>query len=286
MSQVSASDWNPLVSTLQSVLSGWGAPASYSSYAVDNTREVNHLDWNAVVADINTGYTHITGSNSSLSTVATGTRITQANLTNASAAVTYINTNRYTAAPASYTLQTVYDSGTVVWSPWSSYYSVTWKLDWASATQYTRYWNNGGYVQLNFGPNSYTDGWSGEIIKLMNNMGTLVITPTSCYQSGQTWSGTVGFQGALNASTGGSTWLSLTNPDTSYTADYMTIAYQPNNTFGSASSANVTWAIYNGRTTLGGASNSINGNVRARFYDNYVHYNMAGGVTVASSSQA
>lgn len=283
MSQVSASDWNPLVSTLQTVLSSWGN--SYSSYAVDNTRKVNHLDWNAVVADINTGYTHITGSASSLATVVTGTRITQANLTNASAAVSYINTNRYAAAPASYTLATVYDSGTLAWSPWSSYYSVTWTLNWGSATQYTRFWNNGGYLELNFGPNSYSDAWSGEIIKLMANMGTLVMTPTTCYQSGQTWSGTVGFQGALNASTGGSTWLSLSNPDTSYTADYMTIAYQPNSTFGSASSANVTWAIYNGRTTLGGAPNSINGNVRARFYTYYNTYNLSS-VTVASSTQA
>ena len=283
MSQVSASDWNPLVSSLQTVLSSYGG--TYSSYAVDNTRKVDHADWNAMVADINKGYTHIYGSNSSLSTVATGTRITQANLTNAAAAVNNIVTNRYAASAPSYTLSTVYDSGSLAFSPWSSYYTVTWTLDWGSALQYQLFWNNGGYLELGFGPVTYSDAWSGEIMKLMTNMGYLVMGPDRCYQNGQTWSGSLGFQGALNASTSGSTWLYLANPDASYTADYMTIVYKPNNIYGFASSAQVTWAIYNGRTTLGGAPNTINGSIRGRFYTYYNTYNLSS-VTVASSSQA
>ena len=284
MSQVSASDWNPLVSSLQTVLSSWGG--TYSSYAVDNTRKVDHADWNAMVADINKGYTHISGSNSSLSTVATGTRITQANLTNAAAAVNYIVTNRYYAAAASYTLSTLYDSGTLAFSPWSSYYTVTWNLNWGSALQYQLFWNNGGYLEMNFGPNTYSDAWSGEIMKLMANMGNLVMGPDRCYQNGQTWSGSLGFQGALNASTSGSTWLYLANPDASYTADYMTIVYKPNNIYGFASSAQLTWAIYNGRTTLGGAPNTINGSIRGRIFTYYNTYNLAGGILVGTSSQA
>jgi hypothetical protein len=283
MSQVSHNDWNPLVSNLQTVLSSWGD--TYSSYAVATGNTVNHADWNAVVADINKGYTHIYNSNSSLSTVAAGTRITQANLTNAAAAVSSINTNRYAAYAGAYTLATVYDSGSVAFAPWSSYYTITWTVDWGSALQYQLFWNRGGYLELYFGPNSYSDAWSGEIMKLLANMGILVMTPQTCYQSGQAWSGTVGFQGALNASTGGSTWLYLGDPDANYTADYMTIVYKPNNIYGFASSAQVTLAIYNGRTTLGGAPNSINGSVRARFYTYYNTYNLSS-VTVASSSQA
>lgn len=281
MSQISASDWNPLVSTIQGILNAWGQ--SYSSYAVDNTRKVNHSDWNALVTDINSCYTHITGSGSSLSTVATGTRITQANLTNASAAVTYINSNRYVSSAL--TNNTVYDSGVSTFSPWSSYWSATFNVSWASSTAYQRFFNSGGDLYLNFSMTG-TDNWSQEIANLGNNAGAIAISATTTKQQGQTWTGSYGFSGALNLSSGSSNnWLNLPNPDTYYTSDNLVINITPNGSYATATGWTVTVTFTNGRSTLGGAPNTINGTVRMVATQQYALGNTISSFSFSSSSQ-
>jgi hypothetical protein len=263
-------------------MTSWGV--GYSSYAVATGNTVNHNDFNALVSDINVCYQHIYGTNSSISTVAQGTRISQAYLTNASAAVSNIVTNRYAATSSIRTQVTFYDSGNVPVGPFNSYWTVQWTVNWGSSSAYQLFWNNGGYFEFATGGGGGSNGQSVEIGKLFQNMGVLVMTANSCYQSGQTWTGTIYFQGALNAASGGSTWLYLSNPDSSYTADYMTVAYTPNGTFTSASSAVVTLAVYNGRTTLGGAPNTILTSGEGVFYLNYVNGHSLSSITLTSQT--
>jgi hypothetical protein len=283
MSQISHSDWNPLVSTIQTILGGWGQ--SYSSYAVATGNTVNHADWNALVSDINKCYTHITGSNSSLSTVATGTRITQANLTNASAAVTYINSNQYSIASSQYTQNTLYNSGSVGWSGWTSAYTAGFTVDWGSAANYNHFFNAGGVIFLSFSSTG-TNAWSQEISNVANYAGTIAMSANSSYQTGQTWSGSFGPNGALNLSGGNlNQWIRVNDPDTNYTADNLQIQITPNGSYNNASSWQVNVIFTNGRTTIGGAPNTINGTIQMIASQRYPYSSSISSFTSQGSTQ-
>jgi len=282
MSQISHSDWNPLVSSVQGVLTGWGQ--THSSYAVATGNTVNHADWNALVADINKCYTHITGSNSSLSTVVTGTRITQANLTNASAAVTYINTNQYSIASTQYTQNTLYDSGYQTFSPWQNYYIANYNINWSSFASYNQFWNAGGGFYINLSGISSGSSQSQSWVDLFANMGAFYVLPTSIGQQGQTWSGTYpgGNVGPLNGfNTTPTTYFQLYNQDTNYTANYLQIQFNTNGT-----QLQMSIILQDAHAGIAGGYDYVDGQARLVVTQRYPFGNPIQSLNVASQSQS
>jgi len=282
MSQISHSDWNPLVSSVQGVLTGWGQ--THSSYAVATGNTVNHADWNALVADINKCYTHITGSNSSLSTVATGTKITQANLTNASATVTYINSNQYSIASSQYTQNTLYDSGYQAFSPWSNYYIANYNINWSSFASYNQFWNAGGGFYINLSMTSSGTSQSQSWVDLFANMGAFYVLPTSIGQQGQTWSGSFpqGTVGPLNGfSTTQLPYFRLFGQDSNYTNNYIQIAFNTNGT-----QLQMQILLQDQHVGIAGGFDQVTGNARLVVTQRYPYSNPIQSFTVAGQSQS
>jgi hypothetical protein len=261
MAQIYASDWNPLVISLHSILLGWGQ--SYSSYAVTtNTTPINHLDYNAVIADINACYTHITGSNSALTTVPAGTQITQARLTNASAAVSYITSNRYKASVSQLTQSVIYNSGNVAYSPWSNYYSATFTLTWTDNTTFKRFFDGGGGFFVNLtgtaGGTSQGQSW----VDLLTNSGALALTRDSSYQQGQTWNGTFGFSGASNIASIPQAWFVNTGLDANYTSNTLTINVTGNGDYNSCTQMTFQVYLSDAHTATGGGPDTVTGSIQ------------------------
>jgi hypothetical protein len=194
MGQILASDWNNLQTTIANVL---GAPSgtvgwnrTVSSAQVSGRIYGSH--WNALRTDVNTCALHITGGNSLLTTRDNTYQITQSDLTAMTSNVNYAYTNRLTAANTQLTqaLNLSADSGTI---SWSSQFIATGYTSWANATQFKLFWNSGGNLQYSvsrYGGSAtpQNSAWSS----LLTSIGSIVLGPTSIYQSGNTATGTLG----------------------------------------------------------------------------------------------
>ncbi len=237
MATITNEDWNPVQSKIASVtgtpdgtINDLGYNVSPTSAQVPDLQVITGAQWNALRTDVNRCYTLQTGSNSDLTTRGTADKITQADLTTMSARVDTAYNNRGSVSTGQ--LTTVNKGGYSFSGGWSSSVGGTGSISWANNATYRGFWNAGGRIILSFSrtggsANSQKQAWTN----LCSNSGSLVLTRTGMFQSGQTWNGV--FENSWN--TGGAYGQRTVTPysrsfyilaqDTNYTANYIEVFF-------------------------------------------------------------
>lgn len=235
-----ATDWNPLQTTIKSVIgtpsattTDLGYNTSVASSQVSTGTVITGAEWNTLRTDIDVAYTLQTGSASGLTTRTTTDIITQADFTAISGKVDTALTNKGTASLGQLTY-TAYSplNSTAAWTA-DSHADVT--FTWSDNNKFRGFWNAGGRIVFTASrsggsANSQNQGWTN----VLTNMGTITLTRTSFGQSGQTWNGTVTTNYGTGMYGGGIT-TALTgafiiyDTDTNYTSNYYRISLSVNN---------------------------------------------------------
>jgi hypothetical protein len=232
MAIIQNEDWNPVQSKLVRVLStpdgttnDLGYNTSYGSGQVADNATVTGAQWNALRTDINKAYLLQTGSNSDLTTRDSTAKITQADLTAISARVDTAFSNKgavstgqlnYIAGP-SYSLSFTWYGG---------FTAIDATITWANNAAFRGFWNGGGRIVITGSRSggsatSQNQSWTN----LMNNMGSIVLTRTSMFQSGNSWTGTFlnswgsGMYGPAGIQPGVVRAFTISSQDTNYTAN-------------------------------------------------------------------
>jgi hypothetical protein len=286
MGKVFASDWNPLQSTIAGVMGtatdlskGWGKASSITSSQVNSSLQINHTHYNALKTDIDYCYTHITGSASALPTRNAGTQITQADLTNISAAATYINTYKTYAAASQLTTSNMF-SNTQAYT-WTATLGATYTFSWASVAEFNGFWNAGGQVYWNVSryagaTNSQNQSWTN----LLSNAGFFYINATASGQSGNTWTGTVNNTSGISGfSVIPVTFIQVYDQDTNYTSNYYRASVWLDNTPGSAKTMNIQILLVDAHTPVGAGPDTIDGNFAVTITQKYPYTYAAGAAT-------
>jgi hypothetical protein len=269
MAQIQASDWNPLQTTVANIMAGWGQSASVTSAQVNNTLKINHNHYNALKDDINFCYTHITGSNSALPIRNAGTQITQADLTNVSAAVTYINTNKATASSSKLTSQSLAISTTQAYT-WSSQLGASYSMTWASASDFNAFFNAGGSVNFSISRSggaatSQNQSWTN----VLSGMGNVYMTLNSSGNSG-TIPGAVSITTGINGlSSSNQQFIKVTDQDANYTANYINITAYLDAAPGSARVLTYVVLLVDAHVGTAGGPDTVDGNFTTSFTAKY-----------------
>lgn len=275
MALVQNEDWNPIQSKLQSVLStpsstinDLGYNTTYSSAQVADLQRVTGAQWNALRADVNKAYTLQTGASSDLTTRDSSYLVTSTDLATMSARVDTAYNNRgnvstgqltYIAGPSYANIGGAWNG---VLTPLGSV-----SITWADNNAYRGFWNGGGRLYFT-GSRSGGDGTSQNATwtNLLANMGTIVLTRTSMFQSGNAWGGTFynnwntsGVYGAGN--TGATEAFRIYSPESPYTPNYVQIYLWHNNNDVKLRTA-ITMTVYyvDDHAGIAGGPDYVNGN--------------------------
>jgi len=242
MAIIQNEDWNPVETKMRSVLStpdgttaDLGYNTTYSRSAVVGGDAVTGAQWNALRTDVNKAYLLQTGSNSDLTTRDSTAKITQADLTAISARVDTAYSNRgsvstgqlnFVAGPAfSLNITGQEASGIQAWA--SDAINGTF-ITWNNNAAFRGFWNGGGRLIFTAGRSggdatSQNQSWTN----LFTNMGSIVLTRNSMFQSGQSWNGSFSNSFASNGVYGTSgvpsnqqIAFSINSQDTNYTANF------------------------------------------------------------------
>jgi hypothetical protein len=243
MAIIQNEDWNPVETKMRSVLStpdgttdDLGYNTTYSRVAVVGGDAVTGAQWNALRTDVNKAYLLQTGSNSDLTTRDSTAKITQADLTAISARVDTAFNSRgsvstgqlnFVAGP-SFSQSFLFSGG---------FQTINSTITWANNAAFRGFWNGGGRIVIT-GSRSGGDAtfqnqsWTN----LMTNMGSIVLTRTGMFQSGNIWNGVFSNgwnNGAYSTSNIFDTEaFSISSQDTNYTANYFYITLAWNNSSG------------------------------------------------------
>ena len=232
MAIVYASDWNPVIQKMRGVLTtpdgttnDLGYNTTYSASNVASGVTITGAQWNNLRTDINKARTLQTGSNSAITTRSTTSVITSADLTSISAAVDTAYDNRGTVDTGQLNLasHTGYSNS----GNWNGFLNGSSSITWSDANKCRGFWNAGGRVVWTFsrsGGDATTQNqtWSN----LCTNVGSIVLTRTGMFQSGQTWNGTFYNSWNTNGAYGSRTTslqqaFLIYGQDASYTANYI-----------------------------------------------------------------
>jgi len=141
-----------------------GYGVTLSSSLVPANSVITAAQWNNLIYDINRAYKHITGSNYSGYTTSVNGNISYSNLSNASDAIAYADTNRLTATEVTQT-QVYSRSYSGAWGGGNSGLNTSISISFAS-TEHARYFFNAGGTLRIQGTYSYgsataqNDAWS------------------------------------------------------------------------------------------------------------------------------
>lgn len=299
MAKILASDWNPLQTTIASVLGapsgsvidlGYNTAGSIVSAQTSTNTIIRSAEWNTLRADVNNAYSHQTNANSDLTTRTTANQITQADLTQISARITTAYNNRLTLGTGQTTLRAGPSlSGT---ASWASQSYVTGTIGWANNAAFRGFWNGGGYItfsgsRISGSTNSQNTGWTN----LLTNMGTVTLKAYSMAQSGNTWSGSFQNSSAAgvyssNIGTSVSTFL-IYDQDTNYTGNYFQImlAFDNANKF-LATSMTFTMYCIDAHAAAGAGPDAVDGTLALNSNIYYPYANNPTTVSVSASGQA
>lgn len=232
MATIQNEDWNPVQSKIVQVLStpdvttnDLGYNTSYGSGQVADLATVTGAQWNALRTDVNKAYLLQTGSNSDLTTRDSTAKITQADLTAISARVDTAYSNRvsvstgqlnFVAGP-SFSQSFTFSGG---------FTTIDATITWANNAAFRGFWNGGGRIVITGSrsggdPTPQNQSWTN----LMTNMGSIVLTRTGMFQSGNNWTGTFlnswgsGMYGSQSVLPGIARAFTISSQDTNYTAN-------------------------------------------------------------------
>lgn len=289
MGQVYATDWNPLQATIANVMGapnglsyGWNQASSITSAQVNSSLQINSTHYNKLKDDINFCYTHITGANSALPTKSAGDRVYQVDLANISAAATYVNTYKTSAAGGQLTTSNVY-SNTVAYT-WTARLGATYTIPFGSVNNFNAFWNGGGSIYLNISryagsATPQNQGWTN----LLSNMGFIYITPTTSGQTANSWVGTTYVTtGISNFSPFPTTLFRIYDQDTNYTGNYVDVKIFLDSAAGAASSLSIVLLLVDDHLGTAGGPDVIDGNFALTISQKYPYTFAAS----ASSSSA
>lgn len=288
MGKIYASDWNPIQSSIANIMGapvglnyGWNQAASVTSAQVSSSVTINASHYNKLKADIDYCYTHIIGSASALPTRSAGTQITQVDLSNISAAQSWISANKSTAAASQLTTSNIF-SDTQNYT-WTATLGATYTWSWASNTAFKSFWNAGGSVYWNMSryagsATPQNQSWTN----LLANSGFLYITPTTSGQTANTWAGAVyNTNGIGGFSTIPSTFTIVYDADANYTGNYYRTEVWLDNLPSAASSMNLRISLIDTHVGTSGGPDVIDGNFALTITQKYPYTYAAG---AASSS--
>ncbi len=230
MAIITNDDWNGVQSKVVRVLgtphpttNDLGYNTSYSSGVVDDNQPITGAHWNALRSDINKAYALQTGSNSDLTTRGNTQLITAADLTLIGARADTAQSNRgsistgqlnYIAGP-SFSQSFTFSGG---------FTTIDDTITWANNAAFRGFWNGGGRIVITGSrsggdPTPQNQTWTN----LMANMGSIVLTRTSLFQSGNIWNGGFSseFPGVYNATNPSAQVLafSINSPEANYTSN-------------------------------------------------------------------
>jgi len=267
---VSASDWNPVIQKMRSVLStpngtttNLGYNTTYSANDVAAGNVISGAQWNNLRADINKAYTLQTGANSDLTARDSSYLITQTDLTTISARVDTSYNNRLSVSNGQLTYQGVLYAN--VTGSWASYITYTGYIDWGSNAAFRGFFNGGGRIVISASRSggsgtSQNQGWTN----LTTNMGSICIARDSMYQSGQSWNGTInkanGIYGGQFTTTLNQAFI-IYDQDTNYTSNYFQVlASLDSNDLKVAKRINLTVNIIDNHAPVAAGPDYVDGN--------------------------
>lgn len=289
MGKIYAADWNPLQTTIANVMGapngvsyGWDKAASITSGQVDNTLTVQAAHYNKLRADINYCYQHIAGVNSSLVARIATTQITQADLTNVSTAVDYVNTNKAFAIAANLTNANLF-SDTQSYT-WTATLGATYTISWPDATTFKAFWNAGGGISFNMSlANGATNSQNQSWTNLLANMGFIYFKAASNGQNGQTWTGTTAVStGISGLTTSYQEVVKVYDQDANYTPNYIRVGAYLNAAIGTATQLNIVILLVDDHVPTGAGPDTINGNVALTIRQFYPYTYAASSCTAGS----
>jgi hypothetical protein len=276
MGQVYASDWNPLQNTIANVMGapnglsyGWNKASSIQSSQVNSSLTINSTHYNKLKNDIDFCYTHITGAASSLPTKSTGDIIYQVDLSNISAAVTYINTYKTSAAGGQLTQSNVF-SNTLNFT-WTATLGATYTIPFGSVNNFNAFWNGGGSIFFNMSQyGGSTTPQNQSWANLLSNMGFIYITPTTSGQIGNSWVGTTYVTGGIsNFSPFPTTLFRIYDQDANYTGNYFDVKIFLDGAAGAASSLSIVILLVDDHLGTAGGPDVIDGNIALTITQKY-----------------
>jgi hypothetical protein len=135
-------DYNAIQSVISGVLGGYYYSSSGSALPKTGTPAISASDMDNLRLDINTGWKHITGSNSSLSDKAVGDLIEIADWNAYKTAADYVETNKATVHPTQLSSTVLNQTLT---TSWNGLHTWTQTFTWATTTAAARFFNTGGY---------------------------------------------------------------------------------------------------------------------------------------------
>lgn len=267
---VSASDWNPVIQKMRSVLSTpsgsirtLGYNATYSANDVSSGGVITGLQWNNLRSDVNKAYTLQTGSASDLTTRDNTYLITQADLTTISARVDTAYNNRLNVNTGQLNVTAKSQSGT---NSWGTYSYCSFMILFNDNATFRGFWNASGRIVV-YGSRSggsstsQNQGWTN----LLSNMGNIVIARDSIFQSGQSWNGTLPITNGVyggSIGTGYTTIFTGYDQDTNYTANYCQVQVSMNNTNpDAATSMNVLIYCRDNHTAVAAGPDYVDGTI-------------------------
>lgn len=299
MAKILASDWNPLQTTIASVLGapsgsvidlGYNTAGSIVSAQTSTNTIIRGAEWNTLRSDVNNAYIHQTAGASDLTTRTTTNQITQADLTQISARVTTAYNNRLTIGAGQTTLRAGPSFSGV--ASWATQSYITGSIAWANNAAFRGFWNGGGSITFSGAraggaTNSQNTGWTN----LLNNMGTITLKAYSMTQSGNTWTGSFQNSSASGVySSGIGTAVSaflIYDQDTNYTGNYyqIYIAFDNANKFLATS---MTFTVYciDAHAALGAGPDAVDGTLALNSNIYYPYSNNPSTVSVSASGQA
>ena len=300
MATINHNDWNAVQSQIYSVLGPPSATVSnvlgynsaVTSAQVATDQEIYGAEWNTLRADINSAYTHQTGSASDLTTRGTTDIISAADLTLIAARSQTAYNNRLAVNGGQLSFQSGpgYSSG-ATWGT-RSYFSGS--VQFGSNARFRGFWNGGGYLTFTAsrtgGSGTAQDnGWSN----LLSRMGTLVLSRTSMYQSGNTWTGTfynsIGANGVYgsNIGSGLTQAFDIYDQDTSYTSNlYRIYLALDNANLSLATSLTFEVNCYDQHTPIAAGPDYVDGTLTFSTGIYYPYTNSATGVPTNYSGQS
>lgn len=267
-------DWNPIQAKIQKVIGtpdgttvNYGYNTAVSSSQVAANGKITGAQWNALRTDINKAYTLQTGSASDLTTRASTDIIKYTDLTTISAKADTADTNR--TAVSTGALNYVAGPGYAnIGGSWNGVLTpINNTITWADNNAFRGFWNGGGRIIITGSRSggdatSQNQGWSN----LLSNMGSIVLTRTGMFQSGQGWNGT--FYNSFNTTgaygTNYTNWTEafrIYDQDTNYTANYAQV-YLYWNTADNFTKTSLSVLVYyvDNHAALGAGPDYVNGN--------------------------
>jgi hypothetical protein len=159
-------DYNAIQSVISGVLGGYYYSNSGNALPKTGTPAISASDMDNLRLDINTGWKHITGSNSSLSDKAVGDLIEIADWNAYKTAADYVETNKATVHPTQLSSTVLNQTLT---TSWNGLHTWTQTFTWSSSVVAARFFNTGGYFSVDVSGDGSTgsskdDDWQNNIL--------------------------------------------------------------------------------------------------------------------------